>query len=575
MARDHAQEDGVLDAFARAFPTLAASLARPLRNPPIEALVDGVRVLAGRVDRVLDAGAPRASVHFADLLIPEALRPFPAATIMEVLPQGSAARERRVFNPGAEFEGVAVEGTRPRFRAHSPFRVDPWRVEDARLAWSSERGQSLDVVLAPIAPVLDGAPLAPVLPLRLYLAGEPRAAFALLASLHERVAGIELVAGDHVTVLPRTALRPWGLRAAEALLPRERHEHPGFRLVRELLVMPAKFAFVEIDADVSSLPPTARTTLRFRFDADLPQSVQIARDSFRTNCVPVVNAFDTTTEPLRASLERPSHVLRPAGVQPSHAEVYSVRRVTACLRGGGRAQIAEGAAFDGPGAEVIRGLFYTLDRVEAAPGRAPDLRLELEAAPDAGALQEIDVLSVDAWATNRSLPNALGVGDVRIATPLSPTSCTFRNIIAVTPYRAAPVGEDLRWRALALLSLSARPITRVDSLRALLHALDLHRTADAQAARAHAQRLEAIRAVSTTAASAPLARGVARGTDILIELAERAFDGEGDALLFGRVLAHLFAHEASLNAFARTTVRLAGTGRRYSFPALSDDRTVG
>jgi type VI secretion system protein ImpG len=566
------QDDG-REAFARAFPTIAANLARPLRNPGVEAVAHGLTVLAARVERVLDATAPLAAVHFADLLFPELLRPFPASTIVEVVPTGTAARERHSFPPGLEFEGIAVEGTRARFRAHAPVRLDPWRVEDARLAWSTERGQSLEIVLAPLQ-VREGlAPPSP-LPLRLHVAGEPRSALTLLSSIEERVASIEIVSGEHTVEIPRSALRRWGLRTSEALLPEERLEHPGYRLVRELLILPTKFAFLEIDSDrAPPVPAAPRHTLRLRFETPLPASVQVTRESFRTNCVPVSNTFDTTTDPLRVALERPSHVLRPAGYPPAHAEVYGVRRVTTRLRSGERVEIAEGAAFDGtPGA--LRGVFYTLHRAAPDPGRAADLSLELEVAADATEPPELDVLTLDVWATNRSLPSALGVGDVRIATPWSPSSCTFRNIVAVTPYRPAPLADDLRWRTLALLGLTTRPIARADSLRTLLHALNLHRTADRQAARAHAQRLEAIAAVTMRAATHPIERGVARGSDVLLELAERAFDSEGEAVLFARVLAQLFAHECSLNSFARTTVRFTGNGRTVAFPPLSEDRTV-
>jgi len=60
-----------------------------------------------------------------------------------------------------------------------------------------------------------------------------------------------------------------------------------------------------------------------------------------------------------------------------------------------------------------------------------------------------------------------------------------------------------------------------------------------------------------------------------VRLNESAFDGEGEAFLFGRVLAHLFAHEASLNAFARTTVQLVTTGRQFRFGALHAEREIG
>jgi type VI secretion system protein ImpG len=554
--------DPLRDAFAHAFPALASSLARPLRNPRVEGLVVGLDVLAARVERLLDRTAARASVHYADLLFPELLRPFPSATIGELTPHGSTAAERRPFPAGAEFEGRAVDGVRPRFRAHAPFRIDPWRVEDARLVWSSERGHALEIALAPL---VTGESAPPLFPLRLHFGGEPRAAFALLAGVAGHLSAIEVASAEAVLSVPPQALRLWGFAADEPLLPRERFEHPGHRLLREFLMMSAKFAFVEIDAPLAPLRgPSA--ILRLRFDS--PVSPVVTRESVRTNCVPVVNVFETTTEPLRVSLERPSHVLRAAGLAPDQAEIYGVRRVTGRDPEGGRVPIPEGAAFEGVG------LVYTLHRATAASGRSSDVRLELESAPDAESLPEVDLLSVDAWATNRGLAQTLGIGDVRVATPQSPASCTFRNLSAVTPYRPAPMGRTLQQRTLALLALSARSLTRADSLQALLHALDLHRDADAQAARAHAHRLSAVRSVHVTPATAPLDHGVARGSDVHVELSERAFDGEGEALLFGRVLAHLFAHEARVNRFVRTTVRLVETGRSWTSPAQSEEREV-
>jgi type VI protein secretion system component VasA len=145
----------------------------------------------------------------------------------------------------------------------------------------------------------------------------------------------------------------------------------------------------------------------------------------------------------------------------------------------------------------------------------------------------------------------------------------------VTPYRPAARGEALVWRTLALSALSARTLADRDSLRSLLHVLNLHPLGDSQAARAHAQRLEAIVGIETQPVVERL-RGIAmRGHDVRVRLAEGAFDGEGEAFLFGQVIARLFAHEASLNAFVRTTVHLVATGRQFKFPALHADRVLG
>jgi type VI secretion system protein ImpG len=424
------------------------------------------------------------------------------------------------------------------------------------------------VTLLSTAPA--GSRPAPLFPLRLHLTGEARSAFGLLMYLDQRLHRVEVEGAGTSATLTRESVRLWGFRADEPLLPPEPLEHPGVRLLREWLVLPAKFAFVDIASSVDALGP--RLTLRFRFDASLPVGLHVSRDSIRTNCVPVVNVYATTTEPLRPSLAQPTQVLRPAGASPESGDIYAIRHVTATLRGGGVARIPEATSFRPVDSTSPPGLTYTV-RTESGPDRLPQHLLELEVAPDAPPSPEVHSLSIDAWATSRHLGRGLGIGDVSVP-PLASQGFTFKNISAVTPYRPAPVGTAVRRATLAMLVLSTGSLASVGALRALLHALNLHVAADRQAARAHALRLQAIRLIELRPSTQPIARALARGHDLVVHLTERGFDGEGEAFAFGKVLAHLFAHEASLNAFARTTVRLVDTGRTFHFAPLNGDRVV-
>ncbi len=559
------------DEFARAFPALADRLARSGDDPDVERLFEGFTALARRVERVIDATSLRSVLHFAELLSPEVLRPFPCATILEL---ASRRNLRESFAAGAEFDSVAVDGTRCRFRAHAPFAFVPWRVADAKLAWTQAHGQSLEVGLAPLGTLRAGESSAP-LPLRLHLTGEPRSALLLLAWFQQHLADAELEVNGVTTPLGRGAARAWGLRREEALLPVEPLEHPGFRLLRELMILPAKFAFVEVDGPVlADTTPASRITLRFRFDTAMPASVRVDADSIRTNCIPVVNVFATSADPVRPSLERPAHPVRPAGIRPQHGEVYSITGAVALCSNGDRVPVSPVTDF-GAAPDEARGMFYALERVASRSGLGVDVSIATTSSSATTVESEIDVLSIDLWATNRGLPTSLGVGDVRVAAPSSPRGLTFRNVRAITPYRPAAHGEALVWRTLALAALSARTLAQRDSIRTLLHALDLHALSDPQAARAHAQRLEAILEVEATAAVERLDGSMVRGHDVRVRLSEGSFDGEGEVFLFGQVLARLFAHEASLNAFVRTTIHLVTTGKQFRFPALNGERTIG
>jgi type VI secretion system protein ImpG len=412
----------------------------------------------------------------------------------------------------------------------------------------------------------------PLLPLRLHLAGERRSALLLLSWIHQHLASVEVESDGRTHSLGRGAVRLWGYGRDEALLPVEPLEHPGFRLLRELMVLWAKFAFFEVRAEEAIVPTHGKATLRLHFDTAAPPSIHMEGEPIRTNCVPVSNVFFTTSDPVEPSLERPEQIIRPATVGPEQGEVYMVRAVRARLANGRTYAVAPAAGFGEGAYDALPGVLYATYSTASRHVQGSDVTIALTTPPDATVAPDVHVLSLDLWATQRAIPTALGVGAVNHPSPLSPRDVTFRNIRAVTPYRPAPDGELLAYHALAMVGLSFRPLADRASLQALLSALDLHGQHDAQAARALVQRIEAIAAVRSTPTTERIGGVSIHGSNVEIELVEGTFDGDGEAFLFARVLAQLFAFEASLNTFARTTARLAATGRVYRFPALHGER---
>jgi type VI secretion system protein ImpG len=582
--------------FARLFPAVAPRLAERSADPDVERLVEAFAYLTERVHVLLDGTAPTAAQFFTELLLPELSRPFPAATVLEV----AAPRGARVaVAEGAEFDSVPVDGSPCRFRAWSAFDLVPWSVEDARVAWSAAEGQTLEVTLRSSDANAAAMALASLFPLRLHFTGDARTALTLLLFMRCHLASAELrvVAPEETSVPLSKSVRPWGLRADEALLPPEPFEHSGIRLLREYLVLPAKFAFVELGllpgTVPENLPAATRVELRFRFDAQLPTTMLVTRDNLRVNCVPVANVFETTADPVLPTLEKPTQPLRPAGLPLGHGETYAVTRVQARIEGRpGVVPVASFSEFEAAAGDTLQDAYYVARSVPRAGG-GNEVHLSVASPVDAGPLPAIDFLSVEIHADNGALANALGIGDVCIPTARSPRGLAFRNVSAVTTYRAPASGEDLRWRTLAVMALGAVPLARAETLKTLLHVLDLHPLGDAQAARAHALRLEAILSVSAAAGRARHSvvdaggdelggdvvvdasqRGtVVVGHEVSVEIGRSGFDGEGDALIFASVLAALFAHEASLGAFVRTTVRVAETGRVFTSAPLHADRS--
>src|SRR5579862_2635998 len=106
--------------FGAGLPALAGALAQPTTDAPLERVREGLFYLgAACTDRVreLEAEGQRA---LADVVAPDLLRPFPAATILEF----SVEKAARRVPAGAE---VMTSGPRPcRFRTIGELRVAPW-----------------------------------------------------------------------------------------------------------------------------------------------------------------------------------------------------------------------------------------------------------------------------------------------------------------------------------------------------------------------------------------------------------------------------------------------------------------
>lgn len=575
--------------FSRAYPALAPRLAERSSDPDVERILDAFAYLTERIHRLLDASSPAAAQSLADLLAPELSRPLPAATIVEFEPPRGG---RISIPPGAEVESVPIDGTRCRFCAWSAFDVVPWSVEDAHVTWLPTEGQSLELTLrSTTAHASSEALLASLFPLRVHLGGDWNVALSLLLLLRCHLTSIDLRIGGEggKSYALGRSLRPWGLSESEALLPPEPFEHPGLRLVREYFTLPAKFAFVELGTHLPAIEafaaesfPVDRVELRLRFDAPIPSALHPTRENVRLNCVPVANVFETTTDPIRPSLERPEQVLRPSGLSVGHGETYSVSRVFARVVGlPGIAPIASFSDFEAKAPSALDDVFYVARTCPSSLNSGSDVQLSLGSPAGSPPAPEIEYLSVEIRASNGPLANGLGIGDVRFSTDGPARSMAVRNISAVTPHHAPAAGDELRWRTLAVVTLSALPLDSAGTLRTLLHVLNLRPLGDASSASAHAQKLSAIRDVRLEEGRAARrssrgdgSRAVVLGHDVRVDLGLAGFEGEGDALVFASVLAGLFGHEASIGAFARTSVHIVETGRIFEFPAAEGDRVL-
>lgn len=558
--------------FAAAHPALAPMLAERSGDPDVERLLEGVAFLTGRVRQKLDDELPQAIQGIAQLLFPDLVRPMPAAAILELVPLPTVLRERLVVPAGTEFASVKVDGTPCIFRSAIDCELMPWIIDDVRVAPlpGGNHEMRIDVKMPLAMPI---APLGATR-IRLHFAGETRTSLGTLMWLHQSAESVSLLVpsssgADREVVLGKRAIRSIGFEESEALLPAPPTAFAGPRLIEEYYALPAKFAFVDIVGleRIGEVSPAAtRFTIAIRFDAGPPAELRIGRDTIKLHCVPIVNVFATTAEPLAISPTKNEYLVRPSGLSPAHGEVYAITRVEGLSEEGGRSEIPSFYDFAYLGAAAQKP-FYAAHVRPSVTGDGADTVVSFGTSRDSGALPDVEAVSIDILATNRALTRGLRVGEICVPTASSPAVATFRNLAPPTPYVAPPFGRDQQWRVVAHAAMNLSAITDVNVLRAALDVYNFHARIDAQAARANELRLAALQTVRVAPAE-QLHRGApVRGVAIDIGVADNGFVGAGDMFLFGAVLERFFASYASINSFSRVTLEGSPSRQRFTWPA--------
>jgi type VI secretion system protein ImpG len=365
-----------------------------------------------------------------------------------------------------------------------------------------------------------------------------------------------------------------GLEKGSGLLPWPAHVPEGLARVQEYFTLPQKLLFLELRG---LEPVTGRLAEKFeivfRFDRPLPLASRLPPDAVRLFCVPVVNLFAASADPLRQELPGQEHLLRAGGVDPLHQEVFSVDAVTG-LRGTERTTYRPFSAFTHLDPRESAPRFFKLRRAVSPLGGGADTLLSLGSPREVAPPEGQETLSVDLTCTHRLLAGRLGLGEIYRTPPTLPAGVKPKNIAPVTQPVPAALGSALHWRMLSHLGLTHQALGDPERLRHLLALYNAQERVDQAVARGNNLRLEAISAVEATPARRLLRGAPVRGVRTQVSLDETRFASPGDALLFGAVLDALHASFTAVNGFSAVSVLLSPSQRVYDWPARSGERSL-
>jgi type VI secretion system protein ImpG len=569
--------------FAAAYPNSAGLLSERSDDPDVERLLEGFAFLTAQIRERVDDAVPELVHGLAELLIPQALRPLPAMSIVEFRPALESIRDLGEIPRGRALAAKPIAGTACGFQTCYATDLLPLELVGAEHDEALARQPVIRLRLRTSAA---GRPLlARAGPLRLFLAGELALASTLHLWLLRHCERIELRSRDSAStdtarataplrVLDREAISAVGLAPEQAVLPWPELAPDGVRYVQEYFALPSKYLFVDVHAFAGVELSGDELELAFVFDRPPPLPSPISDETFRLHCTPVINLFSASAEPIRHDPLRPDQPVRVAGVDVRHAEVYGVTSVTGIRPGRGNrrrytnfyrfAHTRPGDGDDG---------YYVVRRSRSPIDEGIDSHLRIARARDSDARDEDETLSIELSCCNRSLPLELQIGD--ICQPVRGSAVPpFANISSVSAPVRAPLAGELQWRLLAHLAVNRRRVSEADNLRQLVSLYNFADATRSPAGRANALRVEAIRATEFQAITRMLDGAPVRGAETTVELDESRFASLGDAHLFGLVLDELLASYCGINSYQQLRVRLYPSKGEWRWTARSGRQRI-
>lgn len=465
-------------------------------DPQVNLLLQSFAYLSARLRFLMEAEKHEAPARMLEIAAPELARPRPCTAVaeLEIAPDGanfanvnSLGRGRSIVSvdrgTGFESEASSSDGRTRSCRFTTVFDTPLWpisvsgvsKIDTQELDFIARHPEFSDVPFAVRVSLRNHgkdplSSLTALTSLRFYIDSRDTTGYGLFEALRTDLKAIAFTSDDAKTArIVGPGNVSWlGFDDDQALFRGDRDEHPGCRLLLEYFACPEKFMFFEVGrTDFGQA--NDRIDLIFLF-GNVPARVgNLHARHLRLNCVPVVNLYRQSIEPIRLPpgvLER-----RVSGSWASHStcEIYQLEDLHVVAKDGSVRSLPPYLRSVAPGkakADLRYSTRRTINEQQLRPGTEVHLSLVGDHAREES--RETLVVGGTALCCDRRLPEKLDRGftfhlvgpgpveSVRLVTPPSehrvPISLErrpwtmvaqlTRNVVSLI--RAAGAAEDFR-----------------------------------------------------------------------------------------------------------------------------------
>ncbi|WP_404365724.1 type VI secretion system baseplate subunit TssF [Marinobacter sp.] len=581
--------------FAQAYPKVAGRLRiseESVEDPHVSRLLEGVAFMTAQIRQRLDGHFPELTDILMGTLYPDYQAPIPSMTVLQLEPSASQTHSARLKdNQG--FDTSVERMPNCEFHASGEHHLAPISVTGARFEnspFDAPRPPGAEAAQSVIRIRLEGAislQEMDVPNLRFYLHGQTHHSHELYDLILRTGLGFAVVPvddRDQLRFFPADQIQPVGFDSAEALVPYGQRSFDGFRLLVEHFLFPEKFLFAQLNGLEGQWPDTSQVDLYIYLgESSAEQEKSFIADHMRLWCLPVVNLFETTLEPMIRDDSEHEYRLVSRYQRADAFEVVGIQNVS--LVNGDR--IRELAPFYGlahPRWQNDLGVYWHARRRDAdwaggqyEPGSETWLSLvdKRFAEPGASALPADETLVVKARCCNRNVPERLpfGGGAPKFRPIAEPLIEQATALLAPTATVRPQLAEASRWQFIRNLNLEHfAGDDACERLKAVLQLHDFRQTPESQTLIEGIDSVTIKRAVARVGSG--VHRGACQGSEIIVRFSRPRYAGTS-IYLFSAILDRFFAQFAQLNSFTRVRIRLSGHNEDYHvWPARAGEREL-
>lgn len=564
--------------FADKHPKIAGRLRLDkdiVEDPHVSRLVESFAFLTARIRHSLDDSFPELSESLMGVLYPDYHAPIPSMSVTEftllpsvqqkmTIPRGETLR----ISDGASnicFFKTSTETTVLPIQIEN-IQYSSLPVKSPKLTPKQLNGKTVKSLLTVrINPLEQGSQFDfEENHLKFYINTQTTLAFKLYELLFNNIVSIAIAENPYDEApffLTPECLLASGFSEEERLLNVDNRSSVSHQLLVEYFLLPQKFLFFTLEqlSHIWEKYPNGFTIYFYFDDHDEELIHLIDKRSLLLGCAPVVNLFDSTSDPIQAAEVGHESLLRPSQQNDSIADIYHIKEISAVNAQGERQVVPP--FYANHLKQEDHAFYWSLRRENSSwhSGQVSHGTDTYVSFVDADH-QVIDaesewIINAEIICTNRDQPNKLPFGPDLPIVNFSEGGAGLRANCLLPP--TATVSPSLnaatRWQLTSQLSL--QHYSDDDGLSKLKETLALYNLNHSKEVSSLIEGIVDIQSeLMTTRVLEQGRSAMCQGTHFVLTCDESFYSGHG-LYLFGLLMNEFFAQNCTVNTFIKLSIK--------------------